>query len=146
MKCKNCGQELANDMRFCCTCGCPVEKPQSTSVVPNENEVIIVTTPSVPNHRIVGLYGAVIASWVEIAAKRSGLFEAIDALSGNLGGDSYLSSVEDKCYVEASKRLMSVVRSVNCNAVIGLRYNSLHTEGAIHVTAYGTACLIEKND
>lgn len=146
MRCKNCGQELASDMRFYCNCGCPVEFPQSTSSV-SAGDVILVTTPSVSNHRIVDFYGAVIASWVEIAAKRSGLFEAIDALSGNLGGDSYLSGVEEKCYVEASKRLMNVTQSVSCNAVIGLRYNSLHTEGAIQVTAYGgTACLVEKDD
>ena len=146
MRCKNCGQELANDMRFCNNCGCPVDNPQSASIAFDEDDIILVTTPSVPNYRIIGLYGAAIASWVEIAAKRSGLFEAIDALSGNLGGDSYLSSVEEKCYLEASKRLMNVARRVNCNAVIGLRYNSLHTEGAIQVTAYGTACLVEKND
>lgn len=144
--CKNCGQEFTNDMRFCCNCGCPVDKPHFTNNASNINDVILVTTSFVPNHQIVSFYGAVVATWVGIAAKRSGLFEAIDALSGKLGGDSYLSGIEEECYTKASERLKDVARSINCNAIIGLRYNSLHTEGAIQVSAYGTACLVIKND
>lgn len=146
MKCKNCGQELANGVKFCTNCGCPVDNINlhDSKSKPTEGDVILVTTPNVPNHRIVSFYGAAIASWVEIAAKRSGLFEAIDALSGNLGGDSYLSTIEEKCYINASNRLMDVARSINCNAIIGLRYNSVYSEEVIHVTAYGTACVIEK--
>jgi len=146
MRCKNCGHELSYGMRFCSSCGCPVENPNSTNLVSNEDDVIMVTTSFVPNYRIVSSFGAIFATWVEIAAKRSGLFEAIDALSGKLGGDSYLSSIEEECYLKVSERLMGFARNVNCNAIIGLRYNSLHTEGAIQVTAYGTACFVEKFD
>lgn len=47
MRCKNCGQELANDMRFCTNCGCPVDNPQSASIAFDEDDIILVTTPSV---------------------------------------------------------------------------------------------------
>ena len=145
MKCQKCGQELDDDMKFCTNCGSPVEKPQPPSANPTDDDVILVTTPSVPNYKIVSFYGAAIGSSIRIAAKRSGLFEAIDALSGNLGGDSFLSSIEEECYVNASKRLMNAARNQNCNAVVGLRYNSLFSDNVIHVTAYGTACVVEKD-
>ncbi len=73
------------------------------------------------------------------------MFEVIDALSGNLGDDSYLANIEEECYLRASKRLINVVRGLNCNAVVGLRYNTVYSDEVVHVTAYGTACVVEKN-
>lgn len=144
MKCLNCGQELENGIKFCTNCGSPVDNPQSPSAPYVDDDVILVTTPSIPNYKIVSFYGAAVASCIRIAAKRSGMFEVIDALSGNLGDDSYLSSIEDECYLRASKRLMNAVRNLNCNAVVGLRYNTIYSDEVIHVTAYGTACVVEK--
>lgn len=140
MKCNNCGQELANDMKFCTNCGCPIDSPTNT----NEDYFILVTTPSIPNYKIVSVYGTLVSSWIEIAANRSGLFEAIDALRGNLGGDSYLSSIEEKCHIKASENLVKSAIDCNCNAVVGLRFNTVCSDGVVHVTAYGTACIIEK--
>ena len=145
MKCKQCGQELSDNIRFCTNCGSPVEYPQPPNAPLVDDDVLLVTTPSIPNYKIVSLYGAAVASCIRIAAKRSGMFEVIDALSGNLGDDSFLSSIEEECYLRASKRLMNVVRNLNCNAVVGLRYNSVYSDEVIHVTAYGTACVVEKN-
>lgn len=145
MKCKNCGQELENGMKFCTNCGCPIDDAPSPQTCTKEDNFILVTTPSIPNYRIVSVFGTMVSSWIEIAAKRSGLFEAIDALSGNLGGDSYLSSVEEKCHVNASKRLVNVAINYKCNAVVGLRFNTVYSDGVIHVTAYGTACVVEQD-
>ena len=144
MKCKNCGQALANDMKFCTNCGCPVGTSLPPSKNANEEKFIMVTTPSVSQYKIVSVYGAIVSSWVEIAASRSGLFEAIDAFSGNLGGDSYLSSIEEKCHAKASERLVFLATNYNCNAIVGLRFNTFYSDNVIHVAAYGTACKVEK--
>lgn len=137
MKCKNCGQELADDMRFCTNCGSPIEEPQSLG-----EETMISTTDSIPNHTIMNCIGVISATWAEIAAKRSGLFEAIDAFRGNLGGDSYISYTEEKCYELAIKRIKEVAKNNGCNAIIGLRFISHFSEGVLRVTAYGTACIV----
>ena len=106
------------------------------------NEVLLSTTETIPQHQIVQSIGVISATWAAIAANRSGLFEAIDAFTGNLGGDTYITYTEEKCYEMATKRIIEVAKSNNCNAVIGLRYNSHFSEGVLRVTAYGTACVV----
>lgn len=145
MKCKICGQELTDDVKFCTNCGSPV--PQSRIITQNNiaiDGVLVSTTAIIQGYRIVNYCKTISATSVEIAAKRSGLFEAIDALSGNLGGDSYLSYTEEKNYIDATNRLIAKAKECNCNAVVGVRYNDHFTEGVLCVTAYGTGCVIEK--
>ena len=107
MKCKNCGQELSNDIKFCTNCGTPiVQTNRMQSSIPID-EVLVSTTSIIHGYRIVRYCNPISATSVEIAAKRSGLFEAIDALSGNLGGDSYLTYTEERNYVNATNRLIA---------------------------------------
>jgi uncharacterized protein YbjQ (UPF0145 family) len=108
------------------------------------DEVLVSTTSIIHGYRIVRYCNPISATSVEIAAKRSGLFEAIDALSGNLGGDSYLTYTEERNYVNATNRLIAKAKECDCNAVVGVRYNDHFTEGVLCVTAYGTGCVIEK--
>lgn len=42
-----------------------------------------------------------------------------------------------------TQRIKEVAKSHNCNAAVGLRYNSHFTEGVLRVTAYGTACVVD---
>ena len=81
MICKNCGQGLTDDMRFCTNCGSPIEMVPHVS--PDYNAVHFSTIDIIPNYKIIQSIGVVYATWAEIAANRSGLFEAIDAISGN---------------------------------------------------------------
>ena len=144
MKCRYCGQELDDGIKFCTNCGSPVEQHKIVQNDFTTNEVLVSTASIIQGYRIVGYCNPISATTVEIAAKRSGLFEAIDALSGNLGGDSYLTYTEEKNYMDATRRLIAKAKECNCNAVIGVRYNDHFTEGVLCVTAYGTACVIEK--
>lgn len=145
MKCKKCGQELTTGMKFCTNCGTQIDNPnvffQNNM---SANEVLVSTTSTIQGYRIIKYCNTISATSVEIAAKRSGLFEAIDAFSGNLGGDSYLSYTEEKNYIDATNGLIGKAIEGNCNAIIGVRYNDHFTEGVLCVTAYGTACIIEK--
>ena len=145
MKCNKCGQELLEDVKFCTNCGSPIVQSKPLNI--NQTcggEVLISTTSEIQGYRVAKYCNTISATSVEIAAKRSGLFEAIDAFSGNLGGDSYLSYTEETNYISATNGLISKARECNCNAVIGVRYNDHFTEGVLCVTAYGTACVIEK--
>lgn len=144
--CVKCGQELLEDVKFCTNCGYPVKQP---SPIQNPQmkfgDVLLLSTDSVPNHKVVSCLGLVNATWAAIAASRSGLMEAIDAFSGNLGSDTYISYTEEKCYELTIKRIKEIAQQKGCNAIIGLRFNSHFSEKVLRVTAYGTACIIEKN-
>lgn len=145
MKCRCCGQELTNEMKFCGKCGCPVEQVQVIhGQCVNNDDVLIVTTDFVPNYKIVHCMGLLNATWAQISAKRSGLFEAIDAFSGNLGADSYITYAEEKCCELAVNRIKEIAMKSNCNAIIGMRFLSHFSEDVLRVTVYGTACVVEK--
>lgn len=144
MKCKKCGQELSSDIKFCTNCGSPIVQPNRIQNLMPIDEVLVSTTSVIQGYRIVNYCNAISATSVEIAAKRSSLFEAIDALSGNLGGDSYLTYTEENNYMNATNRLIAKAKECDCNAVVGVRYNDHFTEGVLCVTAYGTGCVIEK--
>lgn len=145
MKCKCCGQELTNEMKFCGKCGSPIEQVQIVHGQCVDNgDMLLVTTDYIPNYKIVHSMGLVNATWAQIAAKRSGLFEAIDAFSGNLGADSYITYVEEKCCELAVNRIKEIAMKNNCNAIIGIRFLSHLSEGVLRVTVYGTACVVEK--
>lgn len=143
MKCSNCGQELEDGIKFCTNCGSPIKQPKKFHNA-TINEVLISTTSIIQGYRIIRYCNPISATAVQIAAKRSGLFEAIDAFTGNLGGDSYLTYTEENNYTDATNRLIAKAKECNCNAVIGVRYNDHFTEGVLCVTVYGTACVIEK--
>lgn len=144
MKCKKCGQELENGIKFCTNCGNHIEQSKTSQDSISIGEVLISTTSTIQGYRIICYCNPISATSVEIAAKRSSLFEVIDAFSGNLGGDSYLTFAEEKNYTNATNRLIAKAKECNCNAVVGVRYNDHFTEGVLCVTAYGTGCIIEK--
>ena len=144
MKCRNCGQELEDGIKFCTNCGSHVEQSQIERDTLGSDEVLVSTTSVIQGYRIIRYCNPISATSIEIAAKRSGLFEAIDVLSGNLGGDSYLTYTEEKNYMNATSRLIAKAIKCDCNAVVGVRYNDHFTEGVLCVTAYGTGCVIEK--
>ena len=141
MKCRKCGQELSNDMRFCTNCGSPVAIPKPQKQTKMETSgVVILTTSIVPNYKVVQICGVINASIAEYKTKTlvGNLF------GGNIAEDSLLSENYETHYNKVLKRLIDKARANNCNAIIGLRYNSDYLENFLCLTAYGTACVVEK--
>ncbi len=144
MRCVNCGQDLADDMKFCTNCGSPVENQQLASQSESIDGVFISTTPFISGYRIVEHGGIIVASSASILARRSGFMEVIDTFKGNFGEDSYLSDNTDNNYEIATSRLIASAIESDCNAVVNIRYNEAFTDGALCVTAYGTGCVVEE--
>lgn len=146
MKCEICGQELTNDMKFCTNCGSPVT--QSKAISHNSgsiDDVLVSTTSIIQGFRIIRYCNTISATNVKIAVRRSGFFEAFDALSGNLGDDTYLRTLLEESYNKATNRLIIKAKECGCNAILGVRYiDQLSEEGIHRITAYGTACIIEE--
>ena len=143
IRCTNCGQELGDNIRFCTNCGTPVEEFPQIQTIDNGNDVFLSTTDSIPTHKIVNSMGVIYATWAKISSTRSGIFELVDAFTGNLGADSYITYTEEKCYESVIKRIKEMALNNQCNAVIGLRFISHFSENVLRITAYGTACIIE---
>ena len=144
MKCKNCGQELSNDMRFCTNCGSPVEIPKPTIQKGVKSfGVIASTTSSIPNYRIMQVHG-IISATIANFKENNTVSMAVNMFSGKLGEDSFLAEDFEKDYNKVLKRLFDKVKANNCNAIIGLRYSSNFVGDHLCLTAYGTACIIEQ--
>lgn len=145
-KCETCGQELTDDMKFCTNCGSPVKpskviKQNDISVA----DVLVSTTSNIQGFRIIRYCQTICATFVHIAVTRSGLFEAYDALRGNIGDDTYLRTVVENDFQKATSRLIKKAKECGCNAILGVRYiENLSDEGIHRITVYGTACIIEE--
>lgn len=109
----------------------------------NSKQVLLSTTGSIPNHRIISCMGVINATWAKTTSTRSGVMEFIDTLRGKWSADTYITYTEENCYELVTKRIKEMAFNKNCNAVIGVRYVSHFSENVLRVTAYGTACVIE---
>ena len=148
MKCKNCGQELANDMKFCTNCGCPVEKAVQSPLF------LLSTTNSIPGYRVVeccGIVSAMVAHLrksIDFGLDRmsGGLSAIADIIGGGRGNYSAMASTYEEVYDGLNKRITEKAANCGCNAIIGLRYQpqSSVVDDYLYIMAYGTACIIEK--
>jgi len=145
MKCKNCGQELSDDMKFCTNCGCPVEKTIQPAAF------ILSTTNSIPTYKIIDCYGAISASSTTLTNTMNNSVVALgDAISNFSsifkGGDTnkVQNQIYESCYQDINERLIDKAQQNGCNAIIGLRYHSQTMNDYFYLTAYGTACVVEK--
>lgn len=145
MKCKNCGQELANDMKFCTNCGSPVENTIQPAAF------MLSTTNSIPTYKIIDCYGAISASSMTLTSTLNNSVAALGDTLSNFsaifkGGDTnYVrSQIYESEYQYINERLIEKAQQYGCNAIIGLRYHSQTMNDYFYLTAYGTACVVEK--
>lgn len=142
MKCKNCGQELSDDMKFCTNCGCPVEKTIQPAAF------ILSTTNSIPTYKIIDCYGAIYASSSSFVSLLDNPASSIGNYIGLFKGghDSDMGSVliYESHYKCVTERIIEKAQENGCNAIIGLRYQVHNANDRFYLTAYGTACVIEK--
>jgi len=111
----------------------------STAPLPN---ILTVTTPYVPGHRIVRTIGI---TWGLIVRSR-GLGRNVTAGFRALGGGEIpeYTQLLDQTRREALGRLQQHAQSLGANAVIGVAFDSSELGGVMSETlAYGTAVVVE---
>jgi uncharacterized membrane protein YvbJ len=63
--CKNCGNELPNDAKFCTSCGAPAQENETVKATPVVNETVYTETPA-PKERTLNV-GMLVFSIINIA-------------------------------------------------------------------------------
>jgi uncharacterized protein YbjQ (UPF0145 family) len=137
--CSKCGAEVAEDEKFCATCGTPmgVEK-----VRVSPSNMITVTTPTVPGYRV----KHVITIVTGLTARTRGVGgKFVAGIQSMFGGEvSAFTSEIEKARDEAMDRMKEKARRVGANAIIGLDIETSDVlQGTILISATGTAVVIE---
>ncbi len=159
MKCKKCGQVLDDDMKFCTNCGSPVEttvnkvpKTKKTTKTKKSDQFKLSTTSCISGYKIVDCYSSIYASIsmpednvINSVAKFGGNISALaDIFRGGVGNNSGLVEVYEDAYQAVTIRIIEKAKQNGCNAIIGMRYQSQIVKDWFFLTAYGTACVVEK--
>jgi uncharacterized protein YbjQ (UPF0145 family) len=136
--CPKCGAKDPADAVFCPNCGASL-KGQAQQ----QNQMMIVTTPTLPGYRVVRVLGAVTGLTVRTRGV-GGKFVA--GIEGMFGGEvtSYSSEAE-KARRESLQRLIDKAKSMGANAVIGTDFETsdILQGTATLFSAYGTAVVVE---
>jgi uncharacterized protein YbjQ (UPF0145 family) len=107
------------------------------------NEVIIVSTPYVPGHKIVKTIGV---TWGLIVRSR-GLGRNITAgLRSIVGGEIHeYTELLNQSREQALDRLREHAKAIGANAVVSMQFDSSEIGGVMtELLAYGTAVVVEK--
>ena len=103
--------------------------------------MIIVTTPEVPNKKIIKVHGIAIGSTVRARNVGRDIFSGIKNLVG--GEIKEYTRLQADAREEALQRLISDARKMSANAVINVRFTtSVIMQGTSEMLAYGTAVTI----
>jgi uncharacterized protein YbjQ (UPF0145 family) len=108
------------------------------------NEVIIVSTPYVPGHKIVKTIGV---TWGLIVRSR-GLGRNITAgLRSIIGGEIHeYTELLNQSREQALDRLREHAQAIGANAVVSMQFDSSEIGGVMtELLAYGTAVVVEED-
>jgi len=140
MICPKCGSEVLEGAKYCHRCGSAVEWR-------SDEEILIVTTPSIPGYRIMKVFGVVTAL---VPRTRGVLGKFIAGWQSIRGGEvSAFTSELEKARMEAMERLKSKARRLGANAIIGLDMETSDLglgTGIVVISATGTAVIAEPEE
>ena len=103
--------------------------------------MIIVTTPKVPNKKIIKVHGIARGSTVRARNVGRDIFAGIKNLVG--GEIKEYTRLQADAREEALQRLITDARKMSANAVINVRFTtSVIMQGTSEMLAYGTAVTI----
>lgn len=108
----------------------------------SSSDIIIVTTPMVPGHRIKSVMGIVTG----LTARTRGMGgKFVAGIQSMLGGEvSAFTSEIEKARKEALERMKEKARKMSANAVIGLDMETSDVlQGTVLISATGTAVILE---
>jgi len=136
MKCPRFGAEVFPEAKYCHKCGSPVNR--------HLQDILIVTTPSIPGYRIIKVFGVVTSL---VPRTRGFLGKIVAGFQSMVGGEvSAFTSELEKARMEAISRLKDKARGMGANAVVGLDLETSDLglqAGVVVVSATGTAVVVE---
>ena len=136
MKCPMCGAEVLPEAKYCHRCGSPINR--------GFQDIIVVTTPSIPGYRIRKVLGVVTGI---VPRTRGFLGKIVASIQSVVGGEvSTFTSELEKARMEAIERLRDKARGLGANAVVGLDLETSDLglqAGVVVVSATGTAVIAE---
>lgn len=136
--CGVCGSELQPGAKFCTYCGAP----KGAKAAGGEGRFIVVTTPTVPGHRITKVIGVVSG----LTPRTRGVLGKFAAgLQAIVGGEVTAFTTEiEKARQEAIDRITAQARAMGANAIVGLDMETSDLLGSlIVISATGTAVVVE---
>lgn len=140
--CKRCGASIPEESRFCPACGAPVEGTQTGRATVTD-DVIVVTTPTVPGYRVTKVFGFVSG----LTPRTRGVGgRIVGGIQSMLGGEVVAFTTEiEKARRDTIDRIKEQARALGANAVVGVDMETADlVETIIVISAYGTAVYVEK--
>jgi uncharacterized protein YbjQ (UPF0145 family) len=134
-KCAKCGKTSPIDAQFCGNCGASFS---STS----NNELIVVTTSTIPGYEITQALGTVHGITVRTRGVGGKIMAGIEGVFG--GEVTSYSSEAEKARKESMQRLIENAKSIGANAVVRTDFETsdILNGTATIFSAYGTAVKI----
>jgi uncharacterized protein YbjQ (UPF0145 family) len=135
--CKKCGVSSTVKAQFCSKCG------TSFDVVTSRNELIVVTTSTIPGYEIVKAIGTVHGMTVRTRGVGGKIMAGIEGMFG--GEVTSYSSEAEKARKESMERLIEKGKSVGANAIVRTDFETsdILNGTATIFSAYGTAVIIK---
>jgi len=137
MKCGKCGAKVFEDALYCYKCGARLER-RST------DEILIVTTPTIPRYKITKVLGVVTSL---VPRTRGILGRFIASWQSIRGGEiSAFTSELEKARMEAIEKLKAKALEAGANAIVGLDMETSDLGlgmGVVVISATGTAVVVE---
>jgi uncharacterized protein YbjQ (UPF0145 family) len=135
--CKKCGASSTADTQFCPNCGAPF------AVASTKNELIVVTTATIPGYEIVKALGTVHGMTVRTRGVGGKIMAGIEGMFG--GEVTSYSSEAEKARKESMERLIENARSIGANAVVRADFETsdILNGTATIFSAYGTGVIIK---
>lgn len=107
------------------------------------NEIIVVTTESIPGYRVKKILGVVSGSIVRARHIGKDILASFRNITG--GEIKEYTELLAQSRDEALKRMLKKAKELGANAILGVRFGtSSVAQGAAEVFAYGTAAIVEK--
>jgi len=135
MYCPRCGKEIGKESGFCPHCG--------SSITP-EKGFIIVTTPTIPGHKISRVLGVVTGL---TPRTRGVLGKFVAGIQSMVGGEITAFTTElEKARIEAMNRVREKAIALGANAIVGLDIETSDLglqAGVTVISATGTAVIVE---
>jgi uncharacterized protein YbjQ (UPF0145 family) len=116
----------------------------STRCFTETSGIITTTMNFIPGYRVVRVLGTVYG--LTVRARNIGA-DLASGLKAMVGGElSYLTGMLYAGRNQAVERMIGEVMARDGNAVIAMRFDTSEVMGFAQVCAYGTACLVERDD
>ena len=135
-KCKKCGTSLTTDAKYCPNCGV------FFTVATPKNELMVVTTSTIPGYNIVKALGIVHGMTVRTRGVGGKIMAGIEGMFG--GEVTAYSSEAEKARKESMERLIENAKSVGANAIVRTDFETsdILNGTATIFSAYGTAVIM----